>query len=108
MDGVDKVGGGSNLVQLRPASVPAAAAPTAVSPVKTPTATEVANLISLLADAAPPIDTKKVEAIKSLIASGTYPIDEHAVAAKMLALDFPGRGPRRPGWNGSHRPWAGG
>lgn len=97
MDGIDKVGGAGNLIQLRSASVPAAAAvaaPQVVQPVKakTPTATEVANLISLLGDTAPPIDTKKVDAIKSLIASGAYPIDEHAIAAKMLALDFPFRG----------------
>lgn len=94
MDGIDKVGGGGNLVQLRPASVPTAAAPAPVPPVpaRPPSAGEVANLISLLGDIPPPIDSKKVEAIKSLIASGAYPIDEHAVAAKMLALDFPGRG----------------
>jgi flagellar biosynthesis anti-sigma factor FlgM len=92
MDGIDKVGGGGNLVQLRPASVPAAPAPVAVVPAKAPSASEVANLISLLGDIPPPIDSKKVEAIKSLIASGAYPIDEHAVAAKMLALDFPARG----------------
>ena len=94
MDGIDKVAGGSNLVQLRPASVPAApaAVPVAAVAAKTPSASDVANLISLLGEAAPPIDNKKVEAIKSLIASGAYPIDEHAVAAKMLALDFPGRG----------------
>lgn len=92
MDGIDKVGGGGNLVQLRPASVPAAPAPVPPVPAKAPSASDVANLISLLGDVPPPIDSKKVEAIKSLIASGAYPIDEHAVAAKMLALDFPGRG----------------
>ncbi len=92
MDGIDKLGGGSNLVQLRPASVPVAAAPVPPVQAKPPSASEVANLISLLGDAPPPIDSKKVEAIKSLIASGAYPIDEHAVAAKMLALDFPERG----------------
>ena len=92
MDGIDKVGGGGNLVQLRPASVPAAPAPVPAVAAKAPSASEVANLISLLGDIPPPIDSKKVEAIKSLIASGAYPIDEHAVAAKMLALDFPARG----------------
>jgi flagellar biosynthesis anti-sigma factor FlgM len=92
MDGIDKVGGGGNLVQLRPASVPVAPVPVAAVPAKAPSASEVANLISLLGDIPPPIDSKKVEAIKSLIASGAYPIDEHAVAAKMLALDFPSRG----------------
>ncbi len=92
MDGIDKVGGGGNLVQLRPAPVPTAPAPVPAVLAKAPSASEVANLISLLGDIPPPIDSKKVEAIKSLIASGAYPIDEHAVAAKMLALDFPGRG----------------
>ena len=92
MDGIDKVGGGGNLVQLRPASVPTAPASVAAVQAKAPSASDVANLISLLGDIPPPIDSKKVEAIKSLIASGAYPIDEHAVAAKMLALDFPARG----------------
>jgi flagellar biosynthesis anti-sigma factor FlgM len=94
MDGIDKAAGAS-VVPFRPIS--AGAQPTAsVVPVsaKTPSASEVADLISLLGDAAPPIDTKKVEAIKALIASNSYPIDEHAIAAKMLALDFRERGDR--------------
>ena len=40
-------------------------------------------------DASPPIDSKKVEAIRSLIAAGHYPIDSRAIAAKMVALDAP-------------------
>jgi flagellar biosynthesis anti-sigma factor FlgM len=94
MDGIDKATG-AGVVPLRP--VTAGAQPTTpVVPVsaKTPSASEVANLISLLGETAPPIDTKKVEAIKALIASNSYPIDEHAIAAKMLALDFRERGDR--------------
>lgn len=95
MDGIEKAGGAVTPIGLRPVSATTPAAPVAPATTaqdKPVSAGEVANLISLLADVAPPIDTKKVEAIRSLIASGAYPIDEHAVAAKMLALDFPGRG----------------
>lgn len=96
MDGIDTTGGVANVVPLRASTTPAAAQPAAAAtPVasatsQASTAGEVANLISLLADASPPIDNKKVEVIRSLIASGTYPIDQHAIAARMLALDFPG------------------
>jgi negative regulator of flagellin synthesis FlgM len=62
-------------------------AATDTAPAKTGAQTEAANLISLLAGAAPPIDAKKVEAIRSLIAQGRYPIDERAIASKMIALD---------------------
>lgn len=94
MDGIDKTGGASDLARLRPATVatvPAAPAVTAAD-AKTPTAAQTSDLFALLADASAPVDTKKVEAIKSLIASGAYPIDAHAVAAKMVALDFPASG----------------
>ena len=94
MDGIDKTGGASGLPQLRPTS----AAPAAATPVptatdaKTPAAAQTSDLFALLADASAPVDTKKVDAIKSLIASGAYPIDARAVAAKMVALDFPASG----------------
>jgi negative regulator of flagellin synthesis FlgM len=91
MDGIDKAGGVSDLARLRPSSTvssstPVAAAPGVKTDVKAPT--QGADLISLLADAAP-VDTKKVEAIQSLIQQGAYPIDPRAIAAKMVALDFP-------------------
>jgi flagellar biosynthesis anti-sigma factor FlgM len=91
MDGIDKAAGAS-VVPFRP--VMAGTQPVAPVSAKPPSASEVANLISLLGETAPPIDTKKVEAIKALIASNSYPIDEHAIAAKMLALDFRERGER--------------
>ena len=33
-----------------------------------------------------------MDAIRSLIQAGAYPIDSQKIAAKMVALDFPGRG----------------
>lgn len=93
MDGIDKAGGASDLARLRPASTPVAttqaAAAAGTAKAATPSAASTTNLISLLADAAPPVDSKKVEAIQSLIASGAYPIDAHAIASKMMALDYP-------------------
>jgi negative regulator of flagellin synthesis FlgM len=101
MDGIDTAGGASSL-PIRPASTTTTSPVQASAPVAPAAATdagaaqttqtELTNLISLLADAAPPIDNKKVEAIQSLIAAGAYPIDPHAIAAKMLALDFPAHG----------------
>ena len=91
MDGIDKTGGSIEVVRLASASTTVAARPATADRAATPTAeaTVASNLISLLADATPPIDSKKVEAIQSLISSGAYPIDPRAIAAKMLALDFP-------------------
>ena len=94
MDGIDKAGGTGGLVPLRPttvAAVPAAPAPAATD-AKPPATAQSSDLFALLADASAPVDTKKVDAIKSLIATGAYPIDAHAVAAKMVALDFPAVG----------------
>ena len=92
MDGIDKTGGASDLARLRPVSVAPATPATPAADAKTPAAAQSADLFALLADASAPVDTKKVDAIKSLIASGAYPIDAHAVAAKMVALDFPASG----------------
>ena len=94
MDGIDKTGGASGLPQLRPTSVaPVAATPApSATDAGTAVAKQSSDLFALLADASVPVDTKKVDAIKSLIASGAYPIDARAVAAKMVALDFPASG----------------
>jgi negative regulator of flagellin synthesis FlgM len=93
MDGIDKAGGASGLVPLRPTPVATApATPAVATDAKAPAAAQTSDLFALLADASAPVDTKKVDAIKSLIATGAYPIDAHAVAAKMVALDFPASG----------------
>jgi len=38
-----------------------------------------------------PIDTAKVEAIRTAIANGTYKIDAKAIADRMIALDLPAK-----------------
>ena len=94
MDGIDKAGGATDVSRLRPSSVQSAQAAAAPAPVQAKIATEsgVADAFAALADAGAPVDTRKVDAIKSLIQSGAYPIDPQKIAAKMVALDFPAPG----------------
>jgi negative regulator of flagellin synthesis FlgM len=94
MDGIDKAGGATDVSRLRPSSVQPTQAATPAAPVQAESAatSAISDLFSALADATPPVDTKKVEAIRSLIQSGAYPIDPQKIAAKMVALDFPERG----------------
>lgn len=87
MDGIDTNVSGLRAVSTAAAQTTRVAAVEQATPVKASDTVETANLISLLANAAPPVDSKKVDAIRSLIASGAYPIDEHAIASKMIALD---------------------
>ena len=47
------------------------------------------SLVAALAEAGPPINADKIRAIRQAIASGQYPIDAKAIAAKMIALDLP-------------------
>jgi len=47
------------------------------------------SLVAALAESGPPINSEKIEAIRRAIASGAYPIDPKAIAAKMIALDLP-------------------
>ncbi|MBP8232212.1 flagellar biosynthesis anti-sigma factor FlgM [Rhizorhabdus sp.] len=47
------------------------------------------SLVKALAEAGPPINSEKIEAIRQAIAAGQYPIDAKAIAAKMIALDLP-------------------
>lgn len=88
MDGIDT---SSVAAGFRPASTTASAKPAALAQpadsLRSNSLAPTADVFALLADASPPIDTKKVEAIRSLIAQGRYPIDERAIAAKMIALD---------------------
>ncbi|WBO20959.1 flagellar biosynthesis anti-sigma factor FlgM [Sphingomonas abietis] len=94
MDGIDKAGGATDVSRLRPSSVQTTPAPAAVSTAqpKPDLPSAISDLFSALADATPPVDGKKVQAIRSLIQSGAYPIDSRAIAQKMVALDFPTRG----------------
>ena len=47
------------------------------------------SLVAALAQAGPPINSDKIRAIRQAIASGQYPLDVKAIAAKMIALDLP-------------------
>ncbi|MFZ5704669.1 MAG: flagellar biosynthesis anti-sigma factor FlgM [Pseudomonadota bacterium] len=47
------------------------------------------SLVKALAEAGPPVNSEKIEAIRQAIAAGQYPIDAKAIAAKMIALDLP-------------------
>ena len=47
------------------------------------------SLVAALAEAGPPVNSEKIQAIRLAIASGAYPIDPKAIAAKMIALDLP-------------------
>lgn len=47
------------------------------------------SLVAALAEAGPPINDEKIKAIRQAIASGQYPIDAKAIAAKMIAIDLP-------------------
>ncbi|WP_066969189.1 flagellar biosynthesis anti-sigma factor FlgM [Rhizorhabdus dicambivorans] len=57
--------------------------PVGASPAASP------SLVAALAEAGPPINSEKIQAIRQAIASGAYPIDPRAIAAKMIALDLP-------------------
>ena len=47
------------------------------------------SLVAALAQSGPPINSDKIRAIRQAIASGQYPLDVKAIAAKMIALDLP-------------------
>ena len=47
------------------------------------------SLVTALAEAGPPVNNEKIKAIRQAIASGQYPLDVKAIAAKMIALDLP-------------------
>jgi negative regulator of flagellin synthesis FlgM len=73
--------------QVKDGKVAAAASVDAVKTAGTGTASP--SLVAALAEAGPPINSEKSEAIRQAIASGQYPIDAKAIAAKMIALDLP-------------------
>ena len=62
--------------------------PAAVKTVARNSAGTTASLVTALAEAGPPINDEKIHAIRQAIASGQYPIDAKAIAAKMIALDL--------------------
>jgi negative regulator of flagellin synthesis FlgM len=61
----------------------------AVSATDTETGAKPMTLIAALAEAGPPINAEKIQAIRAAIAQGRYPLDPKAIAQKMLDLDLP-------------------
>lgn len=66
-----------------------AATPAGSVATSTETAAMAPSLVTALAEAGPPVNNEKIQAIRQAIASGQYPIDAKAIAAKMIALDLP-------------------
>ena len=64
-------------------------APAAVGAVSTSDGAVATSLVAALAEAGPPINDAKIQAIRQAIAAGQYPLDAKAIAAKMIALDLP-------------------
>lgn len=87
---IDRIGG-IPLAAVRTATSAStmAATPAAAVAVKPDLSTLAATTRDLAK--APPVDTAKVDRIKSALALGTYKIDPAAVAEKMIALDLPHR-----------------
>jgi len=87
---INGVGSGSptRIGQVKEDKVAAAAPVAAVSPLAAGAATA-PSLVAALAEAGPPINDEKIRVIRQAIASGQYPIDAKAIAAKMIALDLP-------------------
>ncbi|QTH21899.1 flagellar biosynthesis anti-sigma factor FlgM [Rhizorhabdus wittichii] len=69
---------------VKPLASPAPVESTGRAPIAAP------SLVAALAEAGPPVNSEKIAAIRQAIASGQYPIDAKAIAAKMIALDLPG------------------
>jgi negative regulator of flagellin synthesis FlgM len=68
--------------------VEGAAAPAAAPSVKAED-TMPMTLVAALAELGPPVDTDKIQAIRTAIAQGRYPLDAKAIADKMISLDLP-------------------
>ena len=43
---------------------------------------------AVIADQGPPVDMKKITAIRTAIAEGSYPVDPEKIAEQMIALDL--------------------
>lgn len=73
--------------QIKDDKVTAAAPVGAITKVESEATTP--SFVAALAAAGPPINQEKIQAIRKAIATGQYPLDAKAIAAKMIALDLP-------------------
>jgi negative regulator of flagellin synthesis FlgM len=89
IDGVGK--GGSGRIDLaRQEKGAAVATPRSHGP-RAPEGA-VKSAVRELVSGGAPVDKSKVEAVRSAIREGRYPIDPDRIASRMLAFDFPRRG----------------
>ena len=90
IEGVSKGGPGrvNNLRDTVAAGPPAAAVGDAS--VRGRPAAVQSQVLDLVAEG-PPIDQAKIEAIRTAIAAGRYPVDPDRIAERMIALDRPRR-----------------
>jgi negative regulator of flagellin synthesis FlgM len=65
------------------------ATPDVAAPAATKNDAQPMTLITALAEAGPPIDSDKINAIRAAIAQGRYPIDPKAIARRMVEFDLP-------------------
>ena len=89
IDGVGKGGSGRiDIARQEKGSV--AAAPRSHGPRAADGA--VKSAVLELVSGGAPVDTARVEAVKTAIRDGRYPVDPDRIAARMLDFDFPRRG----------------
>jgi negative regulator of flagellin synthesis FlgM len=88
IDGVGKAGAG-RLSLVRGGAERAAALSNVKDAVANREGAGPASAAAELASAGAPVDVAKVEAIRTAIAEGRYPVDPDKLAASMLAIDLP-------------------
>jgi negative regulator of flagellin synthesis FlgM len=90
IDGIGKSGPGRLDHTRAPVEGSAAITPAGGSNVRGRAAGVQSAVFGLVAGGAP-IDSAKVDAIKTAIAEGRYPVDPQRIAERMVALDLPRR-----------------
>ncbi len=70
-------------------SAKAASSAKATASVERGTSSSVSSTVSRMAGEGAPIDSARIERVKTAIASGDYPVDAERIASKMLDLDLP-------------------
>ena len=89
INGITSIGGGGRIDGTRTQGARRPDAPAVGQPAEGEAS--VPSPAAELAASGPPVDAGKVARIRDAIAAGQYPVDAQAIAAKMIALDLPGR-----------------
>lgn len=89
IDGVGK--GGTGRIDLSRQEKGATVSPLRSEGARAPDGAVKSAVLELVAGGAP-VDTAKVEAVRTAIRDGLYPLDPDRIAKRMLDLDLPRRG----------------